>query len=95
MKKFKAFFTAFCVMFLAVCIASVSSVAEARVTITVKNSTNHSLSLAFCWANFDDDSRTGWYVVPAGQTKTYKFDKANYILTAHSFGYYATGGGKV
>jgi hypothetical protein len=53
------------------------------------------VSLAFCWANFDDDSRSGWYVVPAGQFKTFTLKAVVYHLTRLDFGYYAKGGGKV
>jgi hypothetical protein len=97
MKIFKAFFIAFCMIFVAVCIISVSSVSEAKVSITVKNTTNKKVYLAFRWRGFDmpDDRRDGWYGVPAGETKTFTFKNIVYVFTADSFGYYAEGGGKV
>jgi hypothetical protein len=93
MKKFNVFFTAFCVIFAALCIASAS---EAKVTITVNNNRSYSLKMAFRWSGFDlpDDRRSGWFTVPANTTKKFTIDVA-YALTADSFGYYATGGGKV
>ena len=65
--------------------------------ITVKNNRDHNLSLAFRWAGFDlpDDRRSGWYIVPSGESKTFTFKDAYYPMTAEGFGYYATGGEKV
>jgi hypothetical protein len=92
MKKFKAFFIPFCLMFVAVCIASA---AEAKVTITVENNRDHNLYLAFRWLGFDspDDRRAGWYKVAPGATRTITFD-IEYTLTAGGFGYFAEGLGK-
>jgi hypothetical protein len=97
MKKLKAFFTAFCVIFVAVCIVSVASVseAEARVTIGVKNITKDKVYIAFCWGEFPQPRRQGWSGVAAGETKTYTFEDALFGVTIESFGYYAVGGGKV
>jgi hypothetical protein len=97
MTKFKAFFIPFCLMFVAVCIVSFSSVSEARVIIAVNNTTNSKVYLAFCWMGFDSplDRRSGWYEAPAGEITTLTFEDAVYALTTGSFGYYAEGGGKV
>jgi hypothetical protein len=94
MKKFRAFFTAFCVISAVVCFSAVS---EAAVKITVKNNRDHGLSLAFRWSGFDmpDDRRSGWYAVPSGESKTFTFKDVVYYLTVQDIGYYATGGGKV
>jgi uncharacterized membrane protein len=96
MKKFKAFFTVFSMIFAAVCIVSVSE-AEARVTIGVQNTTKDKVYLAFRWSGFDmpDDRRQGWFVVQAGKFEAFTFEDVVYGLTADDFGYYAEGGGKV
>jgi hypothetical protein len=101
MKKFKAFFTAFSVIFVAVSIISVSLVseAEARITISVKNATKDKVYIAFCWGDFPDEKRPGrrqgWSGVAAGETKKITFEDAMIGFTYERFGYYAQGGGKV
>jgi hypothetical protein len=97
MKKFKAFFTSFSVIFVAVSIISVSLVseAEARITIGVKNTTKDKVYIAFCWGDFPKPRRQGWSGIAAGETKTFTFEDAMFGVTVEEFGYYAQGGGKV
>ncbi len=92
----RVFKTASVFLLALMCVAVFSSTAHAEIKVTVKNNRSHTLSLAFRWAGFDmpDDIVSGWYNVPAGQTKTFKFDVA-YQMTAQDFGYYAQGGGSV
>ena len=94
MKQFKIFAPLLFALLLVVCFAAVS---DAAVKITVKNNRDHTLSLAFRWSGLDweNDRRFGWRNVKAGETKTFTFEDAIYVMTSESFGYYAQGGKKV
>jgi hypothetical protein len=71
--------------------------ADAAIKITIKNNRSHSMSFAFCWAGLDYeyDVSKGWYIVKAGESKTFTIKEAAYPLTSQNFGYYAMGGGSV
>ena len=92
MKGFKASMAVFCAAALMV----FSAPSEAKVKITIKNKRSHNLSLAFCWSGFDleDDRRSGWYIVKAGETRTITIKDATYFFTISGFGFYAIGDGK-
>ncbi|MDR1622939.1 MAG: hypothetical protein LBS00_11245 [Synergistaceae bacterium] len=74
---------------------SFSAPAETAVTVAIRNNRSHNMSFAFRWTGFDDDNRSGWYTVKAGETRTIMFKDVVYVFTSPDFGYYATGGGRV
>lgn len=91
---FKAVLGAFLSAVLAACLSVPS---WAAVKITIENNRSHSMSFAFFWIVEDNDGRrSGWYIVPSGETKTYTFKDAMYSAEyGGNFCYYATGGGRV
>jgi len=81
-------------LFLTASILTGAPRADADVTITVINNLPHTMSLAFCWAGFDDpdDGKRGWFNVETGQTRVITLGEVSYRLSSESFGYYAQGG---